>query len=468
MFIKGFEVKTISQIKANLVHFIENYSINDPTTPDLKVRAPLPVIGNLKFAVKDMSLQPTNPNEQRAANCFLTVGTCISNTQSHLNAPLKKWAACNLLQVYPAAGSNLNAYYDRSSIRLFYYNFNRRNFYFGDSADIVTHELGHAILDAMRPDFWSVQSLEIWSFHEAFSDILALFNLMSYDVAIKKALEETQGNLSLSNSISRLAEEVGVLIRNVTKDDSYLSNALRDPAVENFKYVDPSKLPEETDNNKLAAECHSFGRVFSNAWYNIFVRIFNYHVSLGEDKLSAVKKARDVAFSSLIQAVPHSPRVVNYYEAIAKCMIATANAKNPVYGKIVKNVFVEWNILQENSLKILSDLSWKQVVQNLKKEDMVFKNKLNTIVTIRETSTLSASDLPILSNLSIDKDFKVEVASDSYYEFDNRGFLSYEVSSTQEQVKNSAAQCLLSVFKSIGKNKMWKIENGRLLRNFIS
>ena len=129
--------------------------------------------------------------------------------------------------------------------------------YFADSSDIVTHELGHAMLDAMRPDFWSVQALEVWSFHEAFSDIVAMFNLMSYDVALNKMIVETKGDLSVSNSVSRLAEEVGILIRNVTRDPLHLPNALRDPAVEVFKYEEPATLPAETSNNKLAAECPS-------------------------------------------------------------------------------------------------------------------------------------------------------------------------------------------------------------------
>lgn len=468
MFFKKIRPETINKIKSSLLNFVYNFQINDPTTPDLSVSGPLPTLGHLKFVVKDMTTQPKKPNELRAANCFFIVGNCISNTQNSLSTPIKKWASCNLLQINPAAGSDLNAYYDRNSIKLFYYNFNNKNFYFADSADVVTHELGHALLDAMRPDFWSVQSLEIWSFHEAFSDILAIFNLMSYDEALMKVLQETKGNLYLSNSVSRLAEEVGFLIRSITKDSSYLNNALRDPAIENFKYIEPSSLPKEASNNKLAAECHSFGRVFSNAWYNIFVKIFNLHVSKGDSQIVAIKKARDISFSSLAQAIPSSPRVPNYYCAIAKCMIATASAKNPEYGKIAKEVFKEWSIVDDESLKILSDVSWKTVVSNLKKNDIVFKNKNSTIVSVKNNSKIPISNLPILFKSSIsNENFSVEVANDSFYEFDNKGSLISEILPNDEQVKNHAAQCVFQIQNSIGKDKMWKIENGILIRNFI-
>lgn len=468
MFFRKIRSQKINKIKSNLLNSIYNFQINDPTTPDLSVSGALPTIGHLKFVVKDMTTQPKRPNELRAANCFFTVGNCISNTQNLLTTPIKKWASCNTLQINPSAGADLNAYYDRSSIKLFYYNFNNKNFYFGDSADVVTHELGHALLDAMRPDFWSVQSLEIWSFHEAFSDILAIFNLMSYDEALIKVLQETKGNLHLSNSVSRLAEEVGFLIRSITKDSSYLNNALRDPAIENFKYIEPSSLPKEAPNNKLAAECHSFGRVFSNAWYNIFVRIFNLHVSKGDSQIVAIKKARDISFSSLAQAIPSSPRVPNYYCAIAKCMVATASAKDIEYGKIAKEVFKEWSIINDESLRILSDTSWKTIISSLKKDDVVFKNKNSTIVSVKNNSKITVSDLPILFKSSdTDEDFSIEVANDSFYEFDNKGILVGEMRPNEEQIKNHAAQCVLQIQNSIGKDKMWKIENGILVRNFI-
>jgi len=467
MFYKNFKISKIGKIRSDFSNYIQNFYLNDPTTPDLNVPLQFPLMGHLKFNVKGMNNKPSNQNELRASNCFFTIANCISNAQNLFYSPLKKWSACNILEVDTAAGPDLNAYYDRKSIKLFYYNFKGKNFYFADSADVVTHELGHALLDAMRPDFWSVQSLEIWSFHEAFSDIIALFNLMSYDVALEKALEETKGSLLSSNCISRLAEEVGILIRNITRDDSYLSNALRDPAVEHFKYVDPSTILSEAKNNQLASECHSFGRVFSNAWYQIFVRIFHLHVSKGDNQLIAAKKARDIAFSSLSQAIPISPRVGKYYSAIAKCMVSVANLKNPEYGKIAENVFKEWNILSDSTIKMLSDTNWKSLVYGLKKNDIVFKGKNNATVSIKKDVKLSFSDLPILSNLSNKDDFKLEIACDSFYEFDESGILKDEIIPDEDQVKSDAIQCLSKIKNNIGQGKMWEIKNGVLTRNFI-
>ena len=443
------------------------YPINDPTTPDLTADLVMPKVGLLKYAVKGMTPAPKNRDETRALNCHVSMGNCIEQIQNKFKVPLRKWAATEFLSVYPDAGNEMNAYYDRRSLKFFKYRFEGKNYYFSDSSDIVTHELGHAVLDAMRPDFWSVQSLEIWSFHEAFSDIVAMVNVMNYEIALKKVLEETKGNLLVSNTVSRLAEEVGLLIRRVTGDSAYLANALRDPAVEKFLYVDPARLPKETKNNMLAAECHSFGRVFSNAWYHILVRIYENNVAQGKDRLISLKEARDSAFSILLEAIPTSARVVNYYCNIAKSMVAVAQVKNPTHAKIIKEVFLEWQIIPHSEMKILSSTDWKQVVRQLKKDDKVLKTKYGTTVCVRSNKTVKMSSLPMVSGLSLEKDVDVEIPSDTFYQFDETGNLIEEMRDDETILKNSVAKCVLSISNNIGSKSMWNIEDNKLVRKFI-
>lgn len=467
MFNKSFKSSKAAQIQSNIYHFLSRYLINDPSTPDLVMDSAIPSMGFLKYDVRNFSTTPKNSDEARSLNCYISLGNCIENIQRHLKTPIKNWSATSVLKVYPAAGAEMNAYYDRRSLVFYYYNFKGKNVYFSESSDIITHELGHAMLDAMRPDFWSVQALEIWSFHEAFSDIVAMFNLMNYEVVLKRMLEETNGNLRNSNSASRLAEEVGVLIRNVTKDSSYLPHALRDPAVEVFKYEDPSSLPGEAKNNRLAAECHSFGRVFSNAWYEIFVRIFDYHVFIGNEKMSALKNARDFSFSIMLQAIPNTARTVKYYASVAKSMIIVAKSKNPEFAKIMKDVFVEWKILGEEEVRTLSGPSWKEIVRKLDKNDIVVKDSDAKTVVVKSKQTMKVSQLPMISTLSFSDDFEVEVPADSYYEFDKKGNLVFEIKSSEDEIKETTARCISSIYDSIGSDKAWNVEKGKLSRRMI-
>lgn len=463
----NFTTGSFSKLIAGLGHMLGRFPINDPTTPALAADIAFPDMGPLKYAVQGLSLNPSNPNEVRSLNCHIQLGHCINSTQRLLRKPLQGWSATKLLQVMPAAGADMNAYYDRRSLRFFYYNHRGRNVYFGDSADIVAHELGHAILDAMRPDFWSVQALEIWSFHEAFSDIIAVFNLLNYDAAVDAVLEETGGDLRRSNHASRLAEEVGRLIRDVTGDPSYMGKALRDPAVERFHYVAPSTLPKEARNDRLAAECHSFGRVFSAAWYEALVRVYEHEVRSGKSSHEALKAARDACFSIVLAGAEASPRVNNYYEAAARCMVSVAANHSESHSRIFSEVFSEWKITSPDSIRPLSSRSWSEVVAGLKRSDRVVKTRSGAVVSVREPSRIRVSDLPLMSSLSVPEYTEIEVAADAYYEFDTQGNLVAEIVSDPHSAAEEASECMSYVVGEMEPEGMWEIRNGLVSRRLI-
>lgn len=458
---------SVSKIVAGLNHMAGHIPLNDPTTPDLKAELGMPPMGALQYAVQGFNSEPRNPNEARSLNCHVCVGSCINSLQSLMVRPLRGWATAKTLHVVPAAGSDMNAYYDRRSLKFFYYNHGGRNVYFGDSADIIAHELGHAVLDAMRPDFWSVQALEIWSFHEAFSDIVAVFNLLSHDLVVKAVLEETRGDLRLSNHASRLAEEVGRLIRGVTGDASYLPDALRNPAVERFRYTNPSSLPKETSNDRLAAECHSFGRVFSAAWYEAFVRCYEHEALSGSSPEEAVKKARDACMSSILKAASASPRVSNYYEAVARCLIHAAGDHGVAYAKAFSEVFAEWNITRPEETRALSGRTWSDVARHLNRGDSVVKTRHGVLVSIKRNMSIRAYELPGLSAMSMPAGVELDIPFDSYYEFDGQGNLVGEIAPEKDAVLEDASTCASQIHDELGSDGMWEIKNGRLVRRFV-
>lgn len=461
---KTVEVGGFSRLRAQAADIMNGFMINDPTTPQLILDAPIPSMGFLKYAVQDLSMDPKNEKERKALNCFITIGNCINAVQELTKSHVQSWAVTSLLSVVPVAGVDMNAYYDRRSLRFFYYNHKGNNTYFVDSADIVAHELGHALLDAMRPDFWDVLDLEIWSFHEAFSDITAVFNLMNHDSVIESVLVETGGDLRKSNAASRLAEQVGMLLKSVTKNPNYLGTALRDPATELFKYVDPSTLPEDAENNRLAAECHSFGRVFSAAWYNAFVKVYELVLAREKNRSAAFKISRDICFQNLVKAAILAPRVPNFYAAVAKSMVGVSQGSGNEYSKIFSEVFQEWQILGPDSMKALSSASWSEVVFKLKRGDKVLKTKNGgALVSMRRPTTVKVSDIPMDIDVSALADISVEVPSDIYYEFDPSGKVIDEMIPARDQIVKSAARCI----KQALSDDMWEQREGKLVRKFI-
>jgi len=454
-------------VKASSIGNYQGYLINDPSTPEIVENTIIPNSSLLKYNVKNLNLNsnPTSKAEQQSLNCHITIGNCINYVQQFSKNPIKNWSSTSCLVVFPQAGQDLNAYYDRLSLRFFYYKSRGKIMFTSDSSDVVSHELGHALLDAIRPDFWSVQSLEVWSFHEGFSDIVALVSVMQYDSIIQKALNETNNDLSKSNSISKLAEEFGILVYNLTrkKGQSYLSNCLRDPAIEKFKYSDPAFLPAETKNDQLAAESHSFGRVFSAVWYNIFVEIYKKELEKSKNPILAVKNSRDICFSLLLQAIPISPLVSEYYSAIAKSMVAVAKSKKCEYAALIEKCFVDWNIIKP--IKIMSNIKWQDIVGDLKNEDEVIKNDKITIVKITNKKLIKLNNISILSNKKILNDVEIEIPADKYFEFDSKGNLIDEINEKDEESIRSANFCLKSVEKSLG--RMWSIQDGKLIRSYI-
>ena len=225
--------------------FNSKYYLNDPSTDKLATEIKIPQLKTkLKFRVENFF-----PNEQikdavknRAASCYVSVANTLNEIQElH---PIHRWAATSNLLVRPNSQRGLNAYYDRNTLTFFQGvdPITKKNIFTCESSDIVVHELGHAILDCIKPELWDLQSLEAWAFHESFADITAIFSLLQKDMIIDKVLEETDHNLLLSNTASRIGEELGRAIFNSGgAREKRNPNFLRDATIE-FKYIDPKKI----------------------------------------------------------------------------------------------------------------------------------------------------------------------------------------------------------------------------------
>jgi Zn-dependent membrane protease YugP len=456
------EVKQPNLNTANSTY--NSYLVNDPTTPTITESVKVPTIGVLRYNVRNISFSPKNSIQKQALNCYVTIGNSINYAQSKSASMIKKWAATSMLDVVPQAGKDLNAYYDRSGLKFFYYPNGTKRMCTADSSDVVAHELGHAILDALRPDFWNIQSVEIWAFHEAFGDINAIASAMQYDSMLKTILAQTNNNITVSNSLSRLAEEFGVLICNIDRSSGNLADCLRNPAVECFLYANPSTLPSDGPSNQLCSEPHSFARVFTYAWYKLLCEIYKKELVVLKSPLAALKSARDICYTSIIQAIPNSPAVVGYYASIANSMINVAKIKYPNYAQTFTQVFVDCNIIKSGTIKILSNVSYKDIVADLKKEDQVVKNSKYSTVRLVNTKTIKLNNISILSNDKLN-DVEVEVPSDKFYQFDQNGILVDEIKDSDDEILESTMLCVQNVEKHL--DKIWSIKEGKLVRNYI-
>jgi len=396
---------------------------------------------------------PFTSKEGMAANAYALCCQGIDIFNSLFG--LKKWAAVNRLTIDPMAGQQANAFYDRRFLKFFYFSKNNKTVYTALSADIVLHELGHALLDAIRPDFFSAASIEVWSFHEAFGDINAMICALHFDPVVNKMLEDTKGNLRQSNIVSSVAEEFGIALN--------IGCGLRD-ANNTFKYVNPETLPAQGPNSSLIKEPHSFARVMTGIFYDIFVEIYEKN---GKNK-EAVIKARDYLKQTFFKACINAPSCANFYESFCENWMIE-DGKMPVsYRDILVKIFTQRDIFRINKLDSMSSEDGIEKEKTFGTVDGTVKlEKYKYTVKIEELFNDSVFPMDA-SNFS---DMKVELAVD---EMSIKGpfFTWQRISSPFDESVKAAKDLVEFVFskKLFGsdENAMWfKNDQNTLTRRFF-
>ena len=77
------------------------------------------------------------------------------------------------------------------------------------SHDVVAHETAHALLDGMHRRLTEPSNPDVLAFHEAFADIVALFQHFSLPAVVEYEIARTRGNLRSENMLANLAQEFG-------------------------------------------------------------------------------------------------------------------------------------------------------------------------------------------------------------------------------------------------------------------
>jgi hypothetical protein len=182
------------------------------------------------------------------------------------------------LRIYPHALREANAYYSpqKRAILLGYFRSGPDNvgtnlpggtIFSCLSQDIIAHEMSHAILDGMHRMYLEPSNSDSLAFHEAFADIVALFQHFTMPEAVRNQIGSLRGDLSQRSLLSKLAVQFGQAIGNY--------GALRD----GLDKVDPQTgLPDATAI-LTANEPHERGSILVAAVFDAFVTIYRSRVS---------------------------------------------------------------------------------------------------------------------------------------------------------------------------------------------
>ena len=160
-------------------------------------------------------LQPTEADPRFHQQMVYAVASeTIQTFEVALGRPIR-WAfrtvattagADRRLRIYPHAFRGANAFYSRELRALLFGYFNSTHrtanglaqseqVFSCLSHDIVAHETTHALIDSQRAYFVEPTGPDTLAFHEAFADIVALFQHFTFEEALIDTIQKTGGDL---------------------------------------------------------------------------------------------------------------------------------------------------------------------------------------------------------------------------------------------------------------------------------
>src|SRR5215216_2087034 len=299
-----------------------------------------------------------------------------------------------------APGQTLNAFYSRNNgLNFFLQTVKNVPIYSVQSPDVGCHELGHAILDAVRPQLFNAALVEAGALHESFGDMSAVLCALQLRTERQKVLTETQGTVNRSSRVSRLAEQLGWGIRQ-NSPASVEPDCLRN-AANKWCYQPPEQLPPSGPATQLTREVHNFSRIFTGAFLDALAGMLLTHGHPNEHHLLAVSRALG---QLLIDGVRTAPVVSKYFSQVAAAMIQADKVRNHGrYRNALSSAFVRHCILSPTGV---ADLTEAQVPQLQAVENEA--NGTQMLLTYDgedDAYRRGGADLPEPSTVSVSTDF---------------------------------------------------------------
>jgi hypothetical protein len=245
----------------------------------------------------------------------------------------------------PDEGLDLNAYYDRHGLHFFHDTVRGTPVYSGESPDVVCHELGHAVLDSIKPQLWDAASIEAAAFHESFGDISAILSALQLPELRQRVLDDTGGLVTTASRLSRLAEDLGWAIRQLIPGSGD-AGCLRS-AVNSFYYQAPATLPPRAPATSLSSEPHNFSRIFTAGFFRMLGGVFALQPRQDADALLTASR---IAGKLLAEGVRQAPVVTGFYAQVAASMLlADVTQFQGRYRRAIRSGFVTTGVLSVTS-----------------------------------------------------------------------------------------------------------------------
>jgi hypothetical protein len=187
------------------------------------------------------------------------------------------------LRLYPHALREANAYYSPAKKAVLFGYFSapvaddhasgaRLTIFTCLSHDIIAHEVTHALLDGMHRRFHEPSNPDVLAFHEAFADLVALFQHFSLPNVLRHQIAATRGDLASQNRLGELAQQFGQAIGK----RGALRSALGQVDEKTGEWIAARPDP---DAYRRTLEPHSRGALLVAAVFDAFLTLYKNNVA---------------------------------------------------------------------------------------------------------------------------------------------------------------------------------------------
>lgn len=265
-------------------------------------------------------------------NAYAIAARAIDLVEFELGRLLEWGFEANRLILLPHAGYLANAFYEEDTHSLQFYSFRLFDgsvYHTSLVHDVVAHETGHALLDAVRDRFTEGNHRETAAIHEAVGDLSAVFAAFSHQVVREQFLASAGPTLRGPNLVASIAEDFQ------TSADGAL--ALRDLAT----VVDPQVLRNTTDPHVLSLQ-------LSGAVWEALIRM--YEVNTRQlDPEPAFKLARTALQRMFVRAFDYLPPADVTFLEFAAAMYRADRFANPTddlgFRQIIATAFADRGLI---------------------------------------------------------------------------------------------------------------------------
>lgn len=257
------------------------------------------------------------------------------------------------------------------------------------SHDIIAHETTHALLDGVHPRFNEPVNEDVLAFHEAFADIVALFQHFSYPGVLRDQIARTRGDLARQSVLGQLAQQFALASGRGDALRSYLGKMV------NSKWEatkpDPTLLegtPEPHDRGAIlvAAVFGAFAKVYQARTRDLFriategtgvLREGDIHPDLVNRLAEEAQRASDRALQMCIRAIDYCPPVGITFGAYLRAIVTADYDMNPIDRQNWRLAFIEsfreWGISPRATRSMAEDSLLWPTEQDVIKEQVKYE-----------------------------------------------------------------------------------------------